>query len=196
MLIIGCDEAGRGALAGPIVAAAIILGPQAGKQIPHWYVDIKDSKQLSPVKRFTLEPLLRRYALAWGIGAVSSAVIDRINIHQANLLAMRRAVASVQQKLSHATYGKLCVLVDGRFTIPNLDIAQEAVVHGDSTVFAISAASILAKTYRDRLMTRLAKQFPQYGFDRHKGYGTANHLESLRQHGVSTAHRQSFCHID
>jgi ribonuclease HII len=192
--VIGCDEAGRGSLAGPVVAGAVILNPAAVKNLNDWYSEINDSKKLSPVKRFTLEKLLRQHAIAWGIGAVTPAVIDQINIHQANLLAMKRAVAALQKKISHGTlWRRQFVLVDGRFIIPNLDDAeQEAIIAGDSLSLSIAAASIIAKTYRDRLMIRLDKQLPSYGFDQHKGYGTAQHLQMIRQHGPSAAHRRTF----
>lgn len=194
--VIGCDEAGRGCLAGPVVAGAVVLNPvQAAKARQTWYAEINDSKKLTPVKRFLLEKQLREHALSYGIGVVSPAVIDKMNIHVASLLAMKRAVEALQKKISHATYGNLCVLIDGRFNIPNLDISQEAIVGGDSLVMSIAAASILAKTYRDRLMMRLDIKLPQYGFAQHKGYGTLKHKASLQKHGPSQVHRQSFLHV-
>jgi ribonuclease HII len=192
--IIGCDEVGRGCLAGPVVAGAVILNPALVKAGAPWYAEINDSKKLSPVKRFTLEKLLRQHAIAYGIGSVSPAVIDRINIHEANLLAMRRAVENLQKKISHGTNRKQFVLVDGRFCILGLKTEQEAVVGGDGLVLSIAAASILAKTFRDRLMARLDKQYPKYGFAQHKGYATAVHRANLRRHGISPVHRKTFIH--
>lgn len=191
--VIGCDEAGRGCLAGPIVAAAVILDINTPQP---WYKDINDSKLLTPVKRFTLEKLLRKHAIAYGIGAVSPAVIDKINIHQANLLAMKRAVQSLSKKLgTKISHGTLHLVVDGRFIVPGLEISQQAVVRGDSTVLSIAAASVLAKAYRDRLMMRLAKKLPEYGFEVHKGYATLAHRKALKAYGLAVVHRRSFCRV-
>lgn len=191
--VIGCDEVGRGCLAGPVVAAAVVLDP---KPQP-WYKDINDSKKLSPVKRFTLEKLLRAHSVAFGIGVVSPAMVDKLNIHNASLLAMKRAIKNIKKSSRKDPHGTTVVLVDGRFIIPGLDanMQQQAVVGGDSKVLSIASASILAKTYRDRLMTQLDKKFPQYGFSKHKGYGTPQHKAVLAKHGVSQVHRKSFIHL-
>lgn len=177
-LICGVDEAGRGPLAGPVFAAAVILDPDRP-------VDgLADSKKLSEKARDKLAPLIRDRALAWSVASASVEEIDALNILQATLLAMRRAVEAL-------TVRPQAVLVDGT-QCPKLDLPAEAVVKGDVTVAAISAASILAKTARDAEMRRLHLEYPQYGLDRHKGYPTAAHLASLRAHGVIGIYRRSF----
>jgi ribonuclease HII len=178
MLVCGVDEAGRGPLAGPVSAAAVIL--DESNPIP----GLADSKKLTEKQRERLAPLIRERALAWAVAFASVEEIDRLNILQATLLAMQRAVLalSVRPQL---------VLVDGLYC-PKTDIPSEAIVKGDSKVAAISAASILAKTSRDALMMQLHKQYPCYGFAVHKGYPTAAHLAALREHGVSDVHRTSF----
>ena len=178
LLVCGVDEAGRGPLAGPVSAAAVILDPARP------IAGLADSKKLSEKQRDLLAPLIRERALAWAVAYASVAEIDEINILQATLLAMRRAVLSlsIQPQL---------VLVDGLYC-PQTGINSEAIVKGDSKVAAISAASILAKTARDELMLGLHDQYPQYGFAGHKGYGTAAHFAALREHGASPVHRRSF----
>ncbi len=178
ILICGVDEAGRGPLAGPVCAAAVILDssrPIGG---------LADSKKLSERQRDLLAPLIRERALAWCVAYASVEEIDELNILQATLLAMRRAVEGLQVRPAR-------MMVDGLYC-PQVDISGEAVVKGDSKVAAISAASILAKTARDELMLKLHEQYPQYGFDGHKGYPTAAHVAALRLHGVSAVHRRSF----
>ena len=177
-LLCGVDEAGRGPLAGPVVAAAVILNP--AQQIP----GIADSKQLSARKREELAAAIRSHARAWAVASASVAEIDALNILRATLLAMQRAVAGL------AALPDL-VVVDG-LHCPNLNVPTRAVVRGDATVKEIAAASILAKVTRDAEMLSLHDIHPQYGFDRHKGYPTAAHLAALRAHGVSVAHRRSF----
>lgn len=181
MLICGIDEAGRGPLAGPVYAACVILSaadPIAG---------LADSKKLSPARRVRLGREIRDRAAAWAIASASVEEIDSLNILQASLLAMRRAVEQLSLMPDE-------VLVDG-LHCPELRLPTRAVVRGDSTVAAISAASILAKTARDEAMLQLHARFPEYGFDRHKGYPTAAHLEALRRHGVSAVHRRSFAPV-
>lgn len=195
--IAGVDEAGRGCLAGPVVAAAVIL-PE-GVSLP----GLDDSKALSERQRDTLAPLIRRAALAWGLGMVWPRRIDAINILQATFEAMSRAVACLGR---HAPLPAL-LLIDGNKTLPPERLCQalahegltpsglprqRAVVHGDATEAAISAASILAKTQRDKLMTALDRRWPAYGFARHKGYGTADHYAALRAHGPCPLHRLTF----
>ncbi len=177
-LICGVDEAGRGPLAGPVSAAAVIL--DEANPIP----GLNDSKKLSEKQRERLAPLIRERALAWAVAYASVEEIDELNILQATLLAMKRAVLAlaIQPQL---------VLVDGLYC-PQTGIFSEAIVKGDSKVAAISAASILAKTARDALMLELDAQYPAYGFAIHKGYPTAAHLAALRKHGVSEVHRRSF----
>lgn len=178
VLICGVDEAGRGPLAGPVSAAAVILDP--ANPIP----GLNDSKKLSEKQRDKLALLIRERALAWAVAYASVEEIDRLNILQATLLAMQRAVQALSIQPQQ-------VLVDGLYC-PQTGIPSEAIVKGDSKVAAISAASILAKTDRDALMLQLDAQYPQYGFSIHKGYPTAAHLAALRAHGASEVHRKSF----
>ncbi len=178
ILICGVDEAGRGPLAGPVYAAAVILDdsrPIAG---------LADSKKLSASRRNHLAGEIRLHAVAWAIATASAAEIDEINILQASLLAMKRAVEALKLRPQE-------VLVDGLYC-PDTGIASRAIVRGDSSVAAISAASILAKTARDEAMLLLHDKYPQYGFDAHKGYPTAAHLAALKLHGISPEHRKSF----
>ena len=178
LLICGVDEAGRGPLAGPVSAAAVILDPANP-------IDgLADSKKLSEKQRDLLAPIIRERALAWAVAYAEVDEIDQLNILQATLLAMKRAVQALHIQPQQ-------VLVDGLYC-PQTGIPSQAIVKGDSKVAAISAASILAKTARDELMLKLHDQYPQYGFDGHKGYPTAAHLAALREHGVSDVHRRSF----
>lgn len=202
--VAGIDEVGRGSLAGPVVAAVVALDPaavKAGKR-DAWHQQVRDSKLLSPEKRFMLEPVIKRYSLAWGIGQVSPRDIDEVNIHYATLLAMAKAVQQFRKALerfdAHGTILNVQLLIDGRFTIPNLswkpfNITQQAIIDGDASVLSISAASILAKTYRDRLMVKLHHKFPRYEFARHKGYGTELHRQAIQKYGLTSVHRVSFC---
>jgi ribonuclease HII len=180
-LIAGVDEAGRGPLAGPVVAAAVILDDL------NPIVGLADSKKLTALKRERLYDEIRAKALCCSIAEASVEEIDALNILQATLLAMRRAVDGLRLK-PHK------VLVDGN-RLPVLDVLAEAIVKGDSKVPAISAASILAKVHRDRWCLQLHAQYPAYGFDRHKGYGTEAHLQALSTHGVTPWHRQSFAPV-
>ena len=177
-LVAGVDEAGRGPLAGPVVAAAVILDdlqPIKG---------LADSKILTALRREKLFDEIRAKALCCSIAEASVEEIERLNILQATLLAMRRAVEGLRLK-------PYKVLVDGN-RLPVLDVLAEAIVKGDATVPAISAASILAKVHRDRWCAELDRQYPQYGFAKHKGYGTAEHLAALRTHGACPQHRKTF----
>lgn len=177
-LVCGIDEAGRGPLAGPVVAAAVILDPARP------IAGLNDSKKLSALKRESLALEIRAKAIAFCVAEASPAEIDRINILQATFLAMQRAVAGL-------SIVPLRAVVDGN-RCPKLPIPVEAVVKGDGKIAAIAAASILAKTVRDHGMLELHAQFPQYGFDRHMGYPTAVHLAALQVHGASPHHRRSF----
>lgn len=177
-LMAGVDEAGRGPLAGPVVAAAVILDDQ--QPIP----GLGDSKVLSEKKRERLFDEIRAKALCCCIAEATVEEIDRLNILQATMLAMRRAVEGLRLKPAK-------VLVDGN-RLPVLRVPAEAIVKGDALVSAISAASILAKVHRDRLCVDMHARHPQYGFATHKGYPTADHLAALREHGASAWHRQSF----
>ncbi len=180
-LACGVDEAGRGPLAGPVYAAAVILDPASH------IAGLADSKVLSASRRLELAEQIRRHALAWAIASASVAEIDAINILQASLLAMRRAI----ERLSVAPSE---VLVDGK-QCPMIGYPVRAIVKGDSKIPAISAASILAKTARDAEMLRLHQLYPDYGLDRHKGYPTAAHLLALERHGACEIHRRSYAPI-
>jgi ribonuclease HII len=176
--IAGCDEVGRGCLAGPVVAGAVILDP--GRHIP----GLSDSKTVPAAERERLYDLITRRAAAWAVVAVPPGEIDTINIHRASLQAMRRAVLALTPLPD-------LVLVDA-FRIPDLHIAQRGVPKGDRRCAAIAAASIVAKVTRDREMRQHHTLDPRYGFDRHKGYATADHLAAVARHGYSELHRRSF----
>lgn len=180
-LVCGVDEAGRGPLAGPVVAAAVILDPARP------IAGLNDSKKLSAKRREALAVLIREQALAWAVAEASVEEIDRINILQASLLAMQRAVAALAIRPQSA-------LIDGN-RCPRLDCPAEALVGGDGRSAPIAAASILAKTVRDELMLAMHQRFPCYDFARHKGYPTAAHLAVLRQHGPCSEHRRSFAPV-
>lgn len=180
-LMAGVDEAGRGPLAGPVVAAAVILDDQ------HPIAGLNDSKKLSAKRREKLFDEIKAKALCFSIAEASVQEIDEINILQATLLAMKRAVEGLRLK-------PVKVLVDGN-RLPALDIRAEAIVQGDALVPAISAASILAKVHRDRLCEEMHARYPQYGFDQHKGYGTAVHLSALQAHGPADCHRLTFAPV-
>ncbi len=180
-LICGVDEAGRGPLAGPVYAAAVILNPQ------HPIAGLADSKKLSEKKREQLAREIRRYAKAWAIAQASVEEIDAINILHASLLAMRRAVEALPLQPQE-------VLVDGLYC-PDTGLPSRAIVKGDSSVAEISAASILAKTARDAAMLEMHERLPHYGFDAHKGYPTAAHIAALQRYGVSGVHRKSFAPV-
>lgn len=178
-LLAGVDEVGRGPLAGDVVAAAVILDPE--KDI----VGLDDSKKLSEKKREQLFYEIKEKALAYCIASASVEEIDELNILHASMLAMSRAVHGLNIKPEH-------VLIDGNRLPKNLPCPAEAVVKGDSRHEAISAASILAKVTRDRDIMQLAKTYPEYGFEKHKGYPTAQHLEAIKVHGIRSIHRRSF----
>ncbi|MBR2960034.1 MAG: ribonuclease HII [Burkholderiaceae bacterium] len=178
VLTAGVDEAGRGPLAGPVVAAAVILDPNNPIE------GLADSKKLTARKREALEPLIKERALAWCVAEASVEEIDEINILQATMLAMQRAVAGLQVQPEF-------VQVDGN-RIPKLPMMAEAIVKGDAKVQAISAASILAKTHRDAYMMEQAKKYPGYGFENHMGYGTAEHIKAVETLGVLPIHRKTF----
>ncbi len=178
-LVAGVDEAGRGPLAGSVVAAAVILDH------PHSIIGLTDSKKLSAEKRGTLEKQIKQSAIAWAIGEASCTEIDKINILQASLLAMKRAILQLSPMPGQA-------LIDGN-RVPDIPgLAMRAIVKGDLYEPCISAASILAKQYRDRQMVNLHQQYPQYQFAQHKGYPTRLHRSLLKQYGASPVHRVSF----
>ena len=180
-LVCGADEAGRGPLAGPVVAAAVILDP--GRPID----GLRDSKQLAPARREELARAIRGRATAWAVAEASVQEVDRLNVLQASLLAMRRAIELLDPAAEIA-------LIDGN-RLPRLRIEARAIVGGDALEPAISAASILAKQHRDRLMAELDRVFPGYGFAEHAGYPTPRHLERLRELGPCAAHRRSFAPV-
>jgi ribonuclease HII len=195
--IVGCDEAGRGSLAGPVVAGAVILNPKHVKKFfnaPSWYQQIKDSKLLAPKDRTRLAELIKENALAWSVAEVPAATVDAMNIHHASFHAMQEAVQAIFSKRdSYATAKNFIVAIDGKFPIPEIELSQRPVVNGDRDVLSISAASILAKVHRDSLMVKLHEAFPQYNFAQHKGYATAEHRQALLAHGLSPEHRVTFC---
>lgn len=178
--IAGVDEAGRGCLFGPVFAAAVILDP--GRPVP----GLADSKALSPARRSDLAGLIRERALAWAVASASAEEIDRINIREASRLAMRRAVESLRPPCDY-------LLVDAMLI--DWPAPQQALIRGDARVAAIAAASILAKTARDALITELDAAYPGYGLARHKGYGTLEHLQALRRLGPTPLHRRSFAPV-
>ena len=179
----GCDEAGRGCLAGPVYAAAVILPPDFENEL------LNDSKKLTGKQRNQLRPLIEEQALAWAVVAVDNQEIDRVNILNASFLAMNRAVEKLELKPEH-------LLIDGNRFRPGSDIPFTCMVKGDGRFYSIAAASILAKTYRDELMQRLHQEFPQYGWDKNKGYPTRDHRAAIRKYGPSKYHRMSFRLID
>jgi ribonuclease HII len=180
-IVCGVDEAGRGPLAGPVFAAAVILDPLRP-------IDgLRDSKKLTEARRNQLAPLIKTHALAWAIAECSHEEIDTLNILQATMLAMRRAIEALAMVPTVA-------LIDGN-RIPVMALRCHAIIEGDDKVHAISAASILAKTARDAALVVLHQSYPEYGFNQHKGYGTALHMERLRVHGVSPVHRRSYAPV-
>lgn len=182
--IAGVDEAGRGALAGPVVAAAVILPLAAPEQL----AGVDDSKRLTPLQRERLYPLIIAHALAYGIGMTSAADIDSLGIRPATYHAMRRALSQLSPTPDQ-------VLVDGPWPIPDWAGPQQAVVRGDQLSLSIAAASILAKVTRDRYMQAQAGLYPAYGFARHKGYATPQHLTALQRYGPTPEHRRSFAPV-
>ncbi|MBR1755178.1 MAG: ribonuclease HII [Bacteroidaceae bacterium] len=174
----GCDEAGRGCLAGPVFAAAVILPPDFRNDL------LNDSKQLSATQRMTLRPVIEREAVAWAVAECSAAEIDRLNILRCSILAMQRAVERLRVRPQH-------LIIDGNRWYP-YDIPADTIVKGDATYMSIAAASILAKTYRDERMTALAHDFPQYGWDKNMGYPAPAHRAAIEQYGPTPHHRMSF----
>ena len=175
----GCDEAGRGCLAGSVFAAAVILPPDFKND------DLNDSKQLSEKKRYALRPVIEKEAIAWAVGIVTPEEIDKINILKASFLAMHRAIDQLQVRPEH-------LLIDGNRFTPYPDIKHTTVVKGDGKYLSIAAASILAKTYRDDYMDELAKEYPDYHWTENKGYPTKAHREAIRTIGITPYHRKTF----
>ncbi|MCK5211770.1 ribonuclease HII [Candidatus Parcubacteria bacterium] len=177
------DEAGRGPLAGPVVAACVVI--DSDFKLAKELAEVKDSKKLSEKKREALFDIISSEFSGVGIGICDHKTVDRINILQASFLAMKKAIGALRKKPE-------MIILDGKFSIPNLSIKQEPIIKGDARIFSIAAASIIAKVTRDRLMRKYHTQHPLYGFDQHKGYGTKQHMESLRKHGPCVIHRRSF----
>ena len=175
----GCDEAGRGCLAGSVFAAAVIFPPDYQNEL------LNDSKQLTEKRRYQLREIIQRDAIAWAVGIVSPEEIDRINILNASILAMHRA-------LDQLTVRPEAVIVDGNRFKPYQQLPHTAIVKGDGKYLSIAAASILAKTYRDDYMNQLAEEYPQYDWLSNKGYPTKKHREAIRQYGITPYHRKSF----
>lgn len=175
----GCDEAGRGCLAGPVTAAAVILPPDFSNEL------LNDSKQLTERQRDRLRPIIEREAVAWAVAMVSPQEIDRMNILRASITAMHRALDQLSVRPE-------AILVDGNRFYPYHDIPHTTIVKGDGKLMSIAAASVLAKTHRDELMRRLDEEFPQYGWAKNKGYPTPDHRAAIAAHGVSPHHRRTF----
>lgn len=175
----GCDEAGRGCLAGAVYAAAVILPPDFQCEL------LNDSKQLTERQRYQLRPIIEQEAVAWAVGIVSPEEIDKINILQASFLAMHRAIDGLQVRPQH-------LLIDGNRFRKYSDIPHTTVVKGDGKLMSIAAASVLAKTYRDDYMNALHKEYPHYDWDKNKGYPTKAHREAIAQHGTTPYHRLTF----
>lgn len=194
-VVIGCDEVGRGCLAGPVVAAAVVMPRELRRG---WKSLVRDSKVLSALQRERAAEFIREHAVTFAIGEVDAAIIDRVNIHHASLEAMYRSAVPLLPKEGAGVVG---VLVDGKFIIPKLVgnsvsdivIRQQAIVGGDAKSIAIAAASIIAKVHRDAIMTRLGVEFSAYGFAQHKGYATAQHRAAIAAHGLTEHHRKTFC---
>ncbi|MDR1808980.1 MAG: ribonuclease HII [Prevotella sp.] len=183
MLEAGCDEAGRGCLAGAVFAAAVILPPDFVCE------NLNDSKQLSEKMRYELRPCIEEQATAWAVGIVSNDEIDRINILNASILAMQRAIASLKVRPQH-------LLIDGNRFKKYEDIPHTCIVKGDGKLLPIAAASVLAKTYRDDYMLRLHAEHPQYDWDQNKGYPTLKHRKAIAEYGITPYHRRSFTLFD
>lgn len=175
----GCDEAGRGCLAGPVYAAAVILPPGFCNPL------LNDSKQLTEKQRYELRPIIEQEAVAWAVGIVDNVEIDRINILKASFTAMHRAIDQLKVRPEH-------LLIDGNRFIPYPGISHTTIVKGDGKMMSIAAASILAKTYRDDFMNRIADEYPQYDWRENKGYPTAKHRAAIKQYGTTPYHRLSF----
>ncbi len=188
-LLVGVDEAGRGPLAGPVVAAAVVFPPGVSA-----VRGLRDSKILPPRVRARLAERIRLRALAFGIGAASSREIDRLNIRVATALAMRRAIDHLFRRGFSPALRPCCILIDG-LPLPEIGYPHDALVDGDALCHSVSAAAILAKTVRDLLMHRLAPRYPEYGWETNVGYGTPEHQEGLRLHGPTRHHRYTFAPI-
>ena len=215
--VIGCDEVGRGCLAGPVVAVAIALKPlnKKDKAQVESYKNINDSKVLSETQRELTERMIKPYLLCSGIGVVSEKVVDEVNIHNASLLAMRKAVENLVKSVAceskkikifvRKKTKNIFLVVDGKFLAFKADdvkikimncgynLVQEALVGADGKIISVAAASVVAKVYRDKLMKKMNEKFPEYGFAKHKGYATFHHREAIKKFGLTVKHRRTFC---
>lgn len=190
--VVGIDEAGRGPLAGPVVSGAVLILEKDFKEVKK-IKSVKDSKQLREKKREEVySDLINNPKLKWGIGIVSEKVIDKINILEATKLSMIKAVKDLEKRNNLKVD---FLILDGKMKI-KLDINQESIIKGDDKVFSISAASIIAKVTRDRLMIKYDKRYPKYNFKKHKGYGTKEHLKNIKKNGICKIHRKSFAPIN
>jgi ribonuclease HII len=195
--VVGLDEAGRGPLAGPVSAAAVYIIANYKLKIAD-FKNVKDSKKLTAKKREEIYKILTKNpAIGWGIGKVSEKVIDKINILEATKLAMEKAIKKLKRRPDF-------LILDGNFTLPSVALAragispntpQKSIIKGDDKIFSCAAASILAKVYRDKIMRKYHKKYPQYGFDKHKGYPTKYHLKMLKKYGFCKIHRKSFAPV-
>ncbi len=199
-LVAGLDEAGRGALAGPVVAAAVLLNSKfkiQNSKLQFKIKNLRDSKKLSPQKREKFYKILTKNpSIEWAVGVVSEKVIDKINILEATKLAMEKAIKKIQNSKCKNQNNKPkfkinCLILDGKMKL-DLPIFQKSIIKADEKVFSCAAASIIAKVTRDRIMMRYHKEYPQYGFDKHKGYPTKYHFKMLKKYGHSKLHRKSF----
>ncbi|MBI2607307.1 MAG: ribonuclease HII [Candidatus Doudnabacteria bacterium] len=191
-IIAGSDEVGVGPLAGPVVAASVILDPESiGKRRSRnkWWYEVRDSKQLTEKQRAELVNFIKDNSLDWAVSRVEHETIDQINILQASLLAMEKSIERLKNFLPDF------ILVDGRNQVPHLSCPQEAIIDGDQKVLSISCASILAKVARDNLLNEFHKLYPRYGFDRHKGYPTKEHRAAIAKYGLCPIHRRSFLSV-
>lgn len=196
-IIIGIDEAGRGPLAGPVVACATCLKTLRvpfGHEVSKDWDLIRDSKTLSHKQRENIFDFIHEHFHV-GVGICDHKTIDRINILEATYLAAKKALTALTNNLQQTTNNRMIILFDGNKTIPNLSLEQKAIVGGDKLVKSISAASIVAKVTRDRIMLDMHAKYPEYGFEKHKGYGTKMHMEALQKHGPCPIHRQTFAPV-
>ncbi len=184
VFVAGVDEVGRGCLAGPVIAAAAIL--PRDKKLLKKLEKVNDSKQLSHKQREELFPVIQEVAISYGIGIVSEKIIDEINILQASLLAMKKALENLSVSSDY-------VLVDGNKKIPGIEYPQTAIIKGDSASLSIAAASIIAKVTRDKIMVEMEEKYPGYFFEKHKGYPTKQHFEAIKKQGLTAIHRLTFC---
>ena len=190
--LVGVDEAGRGPLAGPVVAAAVYFSHDTCQKFPKSLRDLNDSKQLTEEERERFFNLIQKHSIAWGVGIVSAKIIDEINILQATMRAMTIAVDEVARQLAIEERTPEVLLVDGNYFRTTLPYEYQTVVDGDAKSPLIAAASVLAKVTRDRIMKEMDALYPQYNFKRHKGYSTPEHLKALKEHGACLEHRMSF----